>query len=56
MSPNSEDQSDSEPINAVGFWWLVLMEVGREFLDLGGVFTLQTLRSRNQSGALIAFV
>lgn len=32
------------------------MEVRKEFLDLGVVFTLQTLRSRNKSGALTAFV
>lgn len=37
---------------------MVGFNAGRKgkFLDSGGLFTLQTLRSRNQSGALTAFV
>lgn len=47
----------NQPINTVGFWWLVLMGVGRDSLLIwGNLFTLQTLRSTNQPGTLTACV
>lgn len=47
----------NQPINTVGFWWLVLMGVGRDSLLIwGNFFTLQTLRSTNQPGTLTACV